>query len=96
MSKFLGSDKVKGYPELSYDNSNFDSFQDLIEKAYKEGSLKIHCHRLTALWLEFAGNLRFEDDNGPDYVECNLSIADAELIQKMGEEVFGRWMKKND
>ena len=63
-------------------------------KAYKEGSLKIRCHRLTAMWLEYVGNLRLEDKGGPDYVECYLSIADAELIQSMGEEVFGRWVKK--
>lgn len=88
MSKFLGQDYVS---LLSYDNSNFDSFEDLIKKAYKDGSLKIRCSRRTAKWLEYVRILH--NDSGPDYVECNLSIKDMELIQKMGEEVFGRWMK---
>ena len=94
MSKFLGEDTVRGYPELSYDNSNFDSFDDLIKKAYKDGSLKIRCTRNTAKWLEYVRALH-NYNAGPDYVECTLSITDCELIQKMGEEVFGRWVKKN-
>lgn len=89
MSNFLGDPN----PLLSYDNSNFDSFHDLIKKAYKKGGIgiTIRCKRRTAKWLEYVRGLH--DDGGPDYVECHLSINDLELIEKMGEEVFGRWVK---